>query len=143
MAVFERVRLEADQDDYPVLLANGNLVEEGLVDGGDADGGRKRHYAVWTDPFPKPSYLFCCVAGKLGKIHDTYTTGTGRVVDLQLFSEPDNVHKLQYAMEALKRSMKWDEDVYGLEYDLDLYNIVAVNRYVPSLGNEPDCSTLG
>jgi len=149
MAVFERVRLEADKKDYPVLLANGNLVEEGDVDG-------DRHFAVWSDPFPKPSYLFCCVAGNLGKIAEEFTTSSGRKVDLQLFSEPDNVHKLQYAMDSLKRSMKWDEgtcgsrivqcfaclnvpskvltntpasDVFGLEYDLDLYNIVAVNSF--------------
>jgi aminopeptidase N len=122
MAVFERVRLEADKKDYPVLLANGNLIEEGELDG-------DRHFAVWTDPFPKPSYLFCCVAGNLGKIADTFTTSRGRKVDLQLFSEPDNVHKLQYAMDSLKRSMKWDEDTFGLEYDLDLYNIVAVNSF--------------
>lgn len=102
MAVFERVRLEADKKDYPVLLANGNLVEEGDVDG-------DRHFAVWSDPFPKPSYLFCCVAGNMGKIAEEYTTSSGRKVDLQLFSEPDNVHKLQYAMDSLKRSMKWDE----------------------------------
>ncbi|KAG7372290.1 aminopeptidase N [Nitzschia inconspicua] len=122
MAVFERVRLEASKKDYPVLLANGNLLEEGDLDG-------DRHFAVWSDPFPKPSYLFCCVAGNLGKIADSFTTSSGRKVDLQLFSEPDNVHKLQYAMDSLKRSMKWDEDVYGLEYDLDLYNIVAVNSF--------------
>jgi aminopeptidase N len=102
MAVFERVRLEADKKDYPVLLSNGNLVEEGDLDG-------DRHFTVWSDPFPKPSYLFCCVAGNLGKIEDTFTTTTGRKVDLRLFSEPDNIHKLQYAMESLKRSMKWDE----------------------------------
>jgi aminopeptidase N len=122
MAVFERVRLEASAADYPVLLANGNLIEEGSL-------GENRHYAVWSDPYPKPSYLFCCVVGKLGKITDTYRTKSGRNVDLQLFSEPNNIHKLQYAMESLKRSMEWDEDVYGLEYDLDLYNIVAVNSF--------------
>jgi predicted phage tail protein len=122
MAVFESVRLEADKDSYPILLANGNLLEEG-----DADNGR--HYAVWSDPFPKPSYLFCCVAGSLGNIKDSFTTLSGREVTLQLFSEAHNVHKLDYAMESLKRSMKWDEDKYGLEYDLDLYNIVAVDSF--------------
>jgi len=122
MAVFENVRLEADKEAYPILLANGNM-----IDSGDADGDR--HYAVWRDPFPKPSYLFCCVAGDLGKIHDTYTTTSGRKVDLQVFSESHNVHKLDYAMESLKKSMKWDEDRFGLEYDLDLYNIVAVDSF--------------
>jgi hypothetical protein len=122
MAIFESVRLEADKDDYPILLANGNMVDSGSLDGG-------RHYAVWTDPFPKPSYLFCCVAGNLGSIQDTYTTGSGREVKLEVFSEKENVGKLSYAMESLKRSMKWDEDRYGLEYDLDLYNIVAVDSF--------------
>jgi len=124
MAVFERIRLEADKDNYPVLLANGNLVEEGPA---DEDG---RHFAVWTDPYPKPSYLFCCVAGKLGKIRDSYTTVPGgREVELQIYSDPKDAHKLTYAMESLKKSMKWDEDTYGLEYDLDLYNIVAVDSF--------------
>ena len=122
MAIFESVRLEADKDEYPILLANGNMVDSGSLDGG-------RHFAVWTDPFPKPSYLFCCVAGNLGSIQDTYTTSSGREVKLEVFSEKENVGKLSYAMESLKRSMKWDEDRYGLEYDLDLYNIVAVDSF--------------
>ena len=122
MAIFENVRLEADKETYPILLANGNMIEEGEAENG-------RHFAVWTDPYPKPSYLFCCVAGNLGKIQDSYTTTSGRKVDLQLFSETHNVHKLDYAMESLKRSMKWDEDKFGLEYDLDLYNIVAVDSF--------------
>jgi aminopeptidase N len=124
MAVFDRVRIEADKDSYPVLLSNGNLVEQGSV-----DDDSKRHYAVWSDPFPKPSYLFAAVVGDLGKITGTYTTRSGRKVDLQLFSEPANVDKLQYALESLQRSMKWDEDRFGLEYDLDLYNIVAVESF--------------
>jgi aminopeptidase N len=123
MAIFESVRLEADKQDYPILLANGNLVESGDT---ESDG---RHYAVWTDPFPKPSYLFCCVAGNLGSIKDTYTTTSGRKVTLELFSEAANVGKLDYAMDSLKKSMKWDEDKYGLEYDLDIMNIVAVDSF--------------
>jgi len=124
MAVFDRIRLEASKEDYPVLLANGNLVEDGDV---PEDG---RHFAIWTDPYPKPSYLFCCVAGKLGKISDSYTTvPSGRKVDLQIYSDPKDAHKLKYAMDSLKNSMKWDEDTYGLEYDLDLYNIVAVDSF--------------
>jgi aminopeptidase N len=122
MAVFDRVRIEADKGAYPVLLSNGNLVEEGTA-------GDDRHYAVWSDPFPKPSYLFAAVAGDLGSIADTYTTRSGRAVDLRLFSEPANVGRLHYALESLKRSMKWDEDRFGLEYDLDLYNIVAVESF--------------
>jgi hypothetical protein len=130
LAVFERVRLEANQEDYPILLANGNMIEQGDVVAADAAAGEKgRHYAVWTDPFPKPSYLFCCVAASLGSIKDTYTTTSGRKVQLEVFSEKKNVGKLDYAMESLKRSMKWDEDKYGLEYDLDLYNIVAVDSF--------------
>jgi len=124
MAVFESIRLEADKEQYPVLLANGNLVEEGAGEESD------RHYAVWTDPYPKPSYLFCCVAGNLGKITDSYVTQPGqRSVELNIYSDPKDAHKLQYAMESLKNSMKWDEDKYGLEYDLDLYNIVAVDSF--------------
>mmetsp|Transcript_6581 Transcript_6581/g.9655 ORF Transcript_6581/g.9655 Transcript_6581/m.9655 type:complete len:984 (-) Transcript_6581:270-3221(-) len=121
MAIYERVRIEAAKDEYPNLLSNGNRVESG-------DLG-ERHYAVWSDPFPKPSYLFCIVAGNLSSIKDSYTTTSGREVKLEIFSEPDNVNKLDYAMESLKKSMKWDEDVYGLEYDLDLFNIVAVNDF--------------
>jgi len=124
MAVFERIRLEADKESYPVLLANGNLVE----DGDSEEEGR--HFATWTDPYPKPSYLFCCVAGNLGKISDSYVTNpSGRKVDLEIYSDPKDAHKLRYAMESLKNSMKWDEDTYGLEYDLDLYNIVAVDSF--------------
>jgi len=124
MAVFDRIRIEADRAACPVLLGNGNLVEEGTVPGNDA-----RHFAVWSDPFPKPSYLFCIVAGDLGKIEDKYRTSEGQDVVLQVFSEKENVGKLAYAMESLKRSMKWDEDKFGLAYDLGMYNIVAVNDF--------------
>jgi len=122
MATFQRVRIEADKASYPVLLSNGNLIETGEVN----EGGEGRHYSVWQDPFPKPSYLFCVVAGNLGSIHDTYITSSGRKVQLEIFGEFDNVKKLDYAMTSLKKSMKWDEDTFGLEYDLDVYNIVAV-----------------
>ncbi len=122
MAVFERIRIEAEKENYPVLLSNGNLVEQG-------DVTSDRHYAIWSDPFPKPSYLFCAVIGNLGSIQDSFTTMSGRKVHLEIFSERENVNKLGYAMESLKRSMEWDERTYGLEYDLDLYNIVAVNDF--------------
>lgn len=126
MATFSRVRLEADKEAYPVLLSNGNLVEQGEVDGQSSG----RHYAVWSDPFPKPSYLFAAVVGKLGSIKDSYVTRpSGNKVHLEIFSEPDNVHKLTYAMESLKNSMKWDEDRFGLEYDLGIYNVVATNDF--------------
>ena len=114
MAVFERVRIEADRERYPLLLSNGNLVEEGDADGGESGKGG-RHYAVWSDPYPKPSYLFATVAGHLGGIQDTFTTASGRTVDLRLYSERGpNVDKLHYAMDALKRSMKWDEERFGV-----------------------------
>lgn len=123
MAVFEKIRIEADKESYPALLSNGNHIESGDVEGSD------RHYSIWSDPFPKPSYLFCVVAGSLGSIKDTYTTKSGKEVQLEVFSERENVNKLDYAMESLKRSMKWDEDKFGLEYDLGIYNIVAVNDF--------------
>lgn len=117
-----RVRLEADKKKCPLLLSNGNFVESG-------DAGNGRHYALWEDPFPKPSYLFAVVGGDLGSIKDTFVTKSGRKVTIEIFSEHDNVDKLDHAMESVKKAMKWDEDVYGLEYDLDVYNIVAVNDF--------------
>jgi len=122
MAVFEKVRIEADRESYPILLGNGNLIESGPTNG-------NRHYCTWCDPFPKPSYLFCIVAGNLGSIQDEFTTMSGKKVQLQVYSEVENVCKLDYAMESLKRSMKWDEDNFGREYDLGIYNIVAVNDF--------------
>jgi len=124
MAVFENIRIEAEKESYPVLLSNGNFIESG-----DVENSPGRHFAVWSDPFPKPSYLFCVVAGNLGSIKDSYTTTSGKEVHLEIFSEKENVNKLHYAMESLKRSMKWDEDKFGLEYDLGIYNIVAVNDF--------------
>ncbi len=117
-----RVRIEADRGRYPVLLANGNPVEKGAL----ADG---RHYAVWEDPFPKPSYLFALVAGRLGCIEDVYTTRSGRRVTLRIHAEPLKVERCRHALEALKLAMRWEEEVYGLEYDLDLYQIVAVEDF--------------
>jgi aminopeptidase N len=123
MATFTKVRLEADKELYPVLLSNGNLMEQGSVN-------EQRHYAIWSDPFPKPSYLFAAVAGNLGSISDTYTTRpSGKQVQLQIYSDPKDAHKLQYAMESLKRAMQWDEDRFGLEYDLGIYNIVATSDF--------------
>ncbi len=121
MTIF-RVRIEADQKACPVLLSNGNR-----VDGGGLEGGR--HFALWHDPFPKPSYLFALVAGNLASIHSTFRTCSGREVDLYVYSEHDNAAQLDHAMECLQRSMAWDEQVFGLEYDLDIYNIVAVNDF--------------
>ena len=117
-----RVRLEARRDTYPVLLSNGNLVESG-------DLGDGRHFAVWEDPFPKPSYLFALVASQLEAISDTFQTRSGRDVTLKVFSERENLHRLDYAMQSLKRAMAWDEERFGLEYDLDVYHIIATHDF--------------
>ena len=114
-------RIEADKK-FPVLLGNGNR-----VDGGELENGR--HYTVWEDPWPKPCYLFALVAGDLTHIHDTYKTASDRLVDLYIFVRPGDESQCAHAMESLKKSMKWDEDTYGLEYDLDVFNIVAVSDF--------------
>ena len=116
------VTLYADRARYPVLLANGNRVEKGNLDDG-------RHFAKWHDPFPKPSYLFALVAGDLDMISDTFTTQSGREIALEIYSEAHNINQCGYALESLKKSMRWDEQVYGLEYDLDIYMIVAVDDF--------------
>lgn len=114
--------LIADKSKYPVMLSNGNPIkEETLPDG--------RTAVTWFDPFPKPCYLFCVVVGDLGSIHDTYTTKSGRLVKLGLYVEHGEEPKAEWGLKSLKRAMKWDEDVYGLEYDLDLFNIVAVSDF--------------
>jgi len=116
------VRLEADSEKYPVLLGNGNLVETGSL-------GGNRHFAVWDDPFPKPSYLFALVAGDLGCKEDTFTTVSGRRVALKVYSERENLGQLEHAVESLKKSMAWDERRFGLEYDLDVYHVVATHDF--------------
>lgn len=117
-----KVRIEADKTRNPVLLSNGNNIENGDLEDG-------RHYAVWEDPFLKPCYLFAVVAGNLDYIADTFTTMSGRQVDLKIYTERGQTEKCHYAMEALKKSMKWDEEKYGREYDLDVFNIVAVDDF--------------
>ncbi|OEY66973.1 aminopeptidase N [Marinobacter sp. X15-166B] len=117
-----RTRIEADRSVCPVLLSNGNPVERGEL----ADN---RHFVTWEDPFPKPSYLFALVAGDLVEKNDTYTTGSGRDVALRMYVEPRNADKCEHALESLKRSMRWDEERYGREYDLDIYMIVAVDDF--------------
>jgi aminopeptidase N len=107
---------------YPVLLSNGNLIESGEID-------IDTHYATWHDPHKKPAYLFALVAGDLGRISDTFTTMSGNIVDLHIFSEHGNESKCFHAMQSLKKSMKWDEDTYGREYDLDVFHIVAVDSF--------------
>jgi len=117
-----QVRIEADQASCPVLLSNGNCLERGPLPDG-------RHYAIWDDPFPKPSYLFALVAGRLEEVTGSFTTASGRPVLLRLHVEPGDRPYTAHAMESLKRSMAWDERVYGLEYDLDEFNIVAVRHF--------------
>ena len=117
-----RVRIEASCSSCPVLLSNGNAVDEERV-------GDGRHAVTWDDPFPKPSYLFALVAGDLREIRDQYTTTSGRVVNLRLHVEEGDEPFTAHAMASLKRSMRWDESVYNLEYDLDQYNIVAVRHF--------------
>ncbi|MDE1148432.1 MAG: aminopeptidase N [Azospirillaceae bacterium] len=116
--------IEAEKARYPVLLSNGNLVASGATNADPA-----RHWARWEDPWPKPCYLFALVAGDLVHIEDRFTTRSGRDVALRIYVEPGNEAKCGHAMESLKKSMKWDEDVYGLEYDLDIFNIVAVSDF--------------
>ncbi|MBT5432422.1 MAG: aminopeptidase N, partial [Rhodospirillaceae bacterium] len=116
------VTIDGDRGTCPVLLSNGNLIEE-------TDLGDGRHRAVWYDPFPKPSYLFALVAGDLGCLEDSFTTASERHVDLKIWSEHGNQDRCTYAMDALKRSMRWDEERFGLEYDLGIFNIVAVGDF--------------
>jgi aminopeptidase N len=118
-----RVRLEADRTEAPVLLSNGNLESAGEA---AAPG---RHFAVWRDPHKKPSYLFALVAGDLGHISDSFVTASGRKVALAIYVEHGREERAHYAMDALKRSMVWDEQTYGREYDLDVFNIVAVSDF--------------
>jgi aminopeptidase N len=121
MSVFT-VTVEADGERYPVLLSNGNLVEARELPGG-------RHRAMWHDPFPKPCYLFALVAGDLSFIEDTFRTCSGRDVTLRIYVEEKDLGKCDHAMTSLKHAMRWDEDVYGREYDLDIFNIVAVDDF--------------
>lgn len=114
-------RVEADKK-YPVLLANGNLLETG-------EAGESRHYAIWQDPTKKPSYLFACVIGDLAVMKDHYVTSQGRNVALEIYAEEKDIPKCKIAMQALKHSMRWDEEHYGLPYDLDNYMIVATSAF--------------
>jgi aminopeptidase N len=121
MAVYS-TRIEADKAEAPVLLANGNLREAGDLPGG-------RHFALWHDPWPKPSYLFALVGGKLAVVEDTFVTMSGRNVALRIYVEPGKEDRAGYAMDSLKRAMRWDEQAFGREYDLDVFMIVAVSDF--------------
>jgi aminopeptidase N len=115
-------RISADKKTCPVLLSNGNLMESG-------DGDDGRHWALWHDPFKKPSYLFALVAGDLACVRDTYVTASGRTVDLRLYVEHGDEDKTSHALASLKAAMQWDEREYGREYDLDIFMIVAVSSF--------------
>lgn len=115
-------RIEADKSLFPVLLSNGNLVEKGELES-------NRHYVVWHDPFPKPSYLFALVAGNLVAIDDEFVTRSGKIVELKIYVEEQNINRCSHAMSSLKKSMRWDEDTFDLEYDLDIFMIVAVDDF--------------
>jgi aminopeptidase N len=114
--------IAADKQKYPVLLSNGNPVAAGDLEGG-------RHFVTWQDPFPKPSYLFALVAGDLGMVEDHFVTRSGRRVVLRFYVDKGNEPKCAHAMDSLKKAMKWDEDTFGFEYDLDIYMIVAVDAF--------------
>ena len=117
-----RVTLEADKTCFPVLLSNGNPVDQGDLPNG-------RHWIRWDDPFPKPSYLFALVAGDLSLVEDQFVTRSGRDVALKIYVEADNLDRCDHAMESLINAMRWDEQRFNLEYDLDIYHIVATNDF--------------
>ncbi len=121
MALFTTT-ITADKTKYPVLLSNGNLLEHG-------DIGAERHFAKWRDPFPKPCYIFALVAGDLAVLRDSFTTCSGRQVELRIYTEHHNADKCGYAMRSLQKAMRWDEERFNLEYDLDLYMILAVDDF--------------
>ncbi len=116
-----KVKLSADKSTFPVLLCNGNLVESG--------DDKIFHYTIWHDPFPKPTYLFAIVAGKLNCLEDHFETMNGRIVNLKFYARDRDIEKCAHAMASLKNAMRWDEQVYGREYDLDLFNVVAVDDF--------------
>ena len=121
MSIFT-VKIVADKANYPILLSNGNAIERADLEGG-------RHSITWHDPFKKPSHLFALVAGTLAVVEDSFTTVSGREIPLQIFVEEKDLDKCAHAMLSLKKSMRWDEDVYGREYDLDIFMIVAVDDF--------------
>jgi aminopeptidase N len=117
-------RIEANRVRYPVLLSNGELIGSGLV-----PSDPHRHFVQWSDPFPKPCYLFALVAGNLEMVEDTFTTMGGKSVALRIFTQAHHIDKVAFAMASLKRAMRWDEERFGLQYDLSVFNIVAVDDF--------------
>jgi len=122
MAIFIKTTLIANTEEFPQLLSNGNLVTKRPL-------GQGKTMAIWSDPFPKPCYLFALVAGNLDKIEGSYTTKSGRKVALEIYSDPGKASYCEFALKSLQKSMRWDEKVYNREYDLDLYMIVAVDSF--------------
>ena len=116
------VKVTACKQECPVLLSNGNLCAQGDLEGG-------RHYAIFIDPFPKPTYLFALVAGDLSMREDTFVTKSGKTIDLRIYVQPPNADRTAHALESLKLAMAWDEQRFGLEYDLEVFNIVAVDDF--------------
>ena len=117
-----KVRIEANKEDYPVLLSNGNLIKTNdLTD--------KRHEVIWEDPYPKPSYLFALVAGKLNCVKDSFITKSNKKVEINIFVEKGDEKYVHHSINSLKKSMKWDEEKYNLEYDLSSFNIVAIRHF--------------
>ena len=123
------VTLRADRARYPVLLSNGNRI----ADGADDDG---RHWVRWHDPYPKPCYLFALVGGDVAKVEDRFVTRSGRSVALEIYANRDQIASCRHAMESLKRAMRWDEEEYGLEYDLEAYHVVALDGHVGAQENK-------
>lgn len=115
-------KLIGDKKEFPVMLSNGNAIGSGELEDG-------KHYAIWEDPFKKPSYLFAVAAGEFDLLRDKFVTMSGREIDLRIYTDPGQSHKAKFAMESLKNSMKWDEEKFGLEYDLNMYIIVAVSSF--------------
>lgn len=123
MSIFTTT-IVAEKSKYPILLSNGNNIDSGI----SADDS-ERHWVTWEDPFMKPSYLFALVAGDLVSLDDSFTTMTGRSIELRIFVEEKDIDKCGHAMQSLKNSMRWDEEKYGREYDLDIFMIVAVDDF--------------
>ncbi len=116
-------RIEAEADDVPVLLGNGNPIESGRIE------GTNRHFSIWHDPHPKPAYLFALVGGRLDRVAKSFTTVEGRSVEIAILVEPGKAERAAYALDAVERSMAWDERVFGRAYDLDVFNVVAVSDF--------------
>ena len=117
-----KVRIEANKEEYPILLSNGNLIKAN-------DLLNKRHEVIWEDPYPKPSYLFALVAGKLNCIKDKFNTKSNKKVEINIYVEKGDEKYVQHSINSLKKSMRWDEEKYNLEYDLSLFNIVAIRHF--------------